>query len=335
MRGNLKRTTAILAIAICLVLCISVLTSCKAQFNTIGTSLNNLENGGVVTKQDKSIYYLNDGNIYKTSDITSKGTKIYDNDASCINVVGEKLYFYDNETSSICKCNSEGDRVEVIAEVYCEKFVVSRDNVIISILKSSGSKDLEAASNYDIVTCKVSDKKIANVSQKTLIKEAKLLGCKGDKIFFEKEVKDKVKVCSSDLDGKNIEELFEITDNAKVAVNSDGFVTLEENDGAYKVYRYTFEKSKKTELATVQAIEKSVLTATDKDVYVEQVTKKEDKVASDDIVKINIKDKKLTTVLKNENETGYLICNIGDKVYYAKSINNKKIDGWTELKESK
>ena len=72
MKGILKKTCAVFMSAAIAV----TMASCGAQFNTVGATVGNMLNGGEVTSQHGSTYYLKDGDIYKTDSVSKEGKVI-------------------------------------------------------------------------------------------------------------------------------------------------------------------------------------------------------------------------------------------------------------------
>ena len=67
------------------------MASCGAQFNTVGATVGNMLNGGEVTSQNGSTYYLKDGDIYKTDSVSKEGKVIKEGDIGLVNIVGDKI----------------------------------------------------------------------------------------------------------------------------------------------------------------------------------------------------------------------------------------------------
>lgn len=238
MRNILKRLGAgAMAIAVAV-----TMTGCgqKAQFNTVGVSYGNFINGATVSYQNDNTYYIKDGDIFKTEDIAEEGRKIIDGDVSSLNVAGEKIYFYDNEISTICKANTEGDLVERIAEVYCDDFIVNKDNIFASILTGQGGDDLRDPDNYNVSKLKITNKKVTNQKQGVVIEKAKLMGSYADYLYVEKkdEKTGKIGLYMVSLTGEEVVKMLDLPENANVLVKGNYIYVLGKVDGTYGLHVY-------------------------------------------------------------------------------------------------
>lgn len=237
MKKQLKKVFSVAFVAIMVV----VTASCGANFNTVGTTIGNLENSAEVTSQGNNTFYIHDGDIYKTDDITKEGKMIYEGDVSCINITGEKIYFYDNEISTICKSNTEGDKIDRIAEIYCDKFVVVKDNIYANILTGSGSNDMTDPDNYNIVKMKTTDRKLRSTMPKVAVEKAKLVGAVGDMVYVEKKTETGKAIYEVSLDGETETKLLDVPADANIAADANGFVLTGTVNGQYGLYSYTKE----------------------------------------------------------------------------------------------
>ena len=238
MRNIFKRLcTGALAVAV-----VVTMTGCgqKAQFNTVGVSYGNFINGATVSYQNDNTYYIKDGDIFKTEDIGEEGRKIIDGDVSSLNVAGEKIYFYDNEISTICKANTEGDLVERIAEVYCDDFIVNKDNIFASILTGQGGDDLRDPDNYNVSKLKITNKKVTNQKQGVVIEKARLMGSYGDYLYVEKkdEKTGKNGLYMVSLTGEEVVKMIDLPENANVLVKGNYIYVLGKVNGKYGLHVY-------------------------------------------------------------------------------------------------
>lgn len=214
-------------------------TSCGAQFNTVGAKMGNMNNGAQVTSQDSVTYFIEDGDLYKKDKgIETEARLVEEGDFINVNVVGDKVFYYDNAISTICRSNSEGDRVHRIAEVYTDKFVVCKDNVIAQILIGQGNDDLENPDNYSIATMKVTEGKVTSTMPTIIIEKAKLVGAVGDYIYTEKNVDGKLSLVKYDLKGENETVILPLNKDSQVMNTAEGFVVLGTVDGKYGLHSY-------------------------------------------------------------------------------------------------
>lgn len=238
MRNFFKRFLAgAMAVAVAV-----TMTGCgqKAQFNTVGVSYGNFINGATVSYQNDNTYYIKDGDIFKTEDIAKEGRKIIEGDVSSLNVAGEKIYFYDNEISTICKANTEGDLVERIAEVYCDDFIVNKDNIFASILTGQGGDDLRDPDNYNVSKLKITNKKVTNQKQGVVIENAKLMGSYGDYLYVEKkdEKTKKIGLYMVSLTGEEVVKMIDLPKDANVLVKGNNIYVLGKVKDAYGLHVY-------------------------------------------------------------------------------------------------
>ena len=238
MRNFFKRFLAgAMAVAVAV-----TMTGCgqKAQFNTVGVSYGNFINGATVSYQNDNTYYIKDGDIFKTEDIAKEGRKIIEGDVSSLNVAGEKIYFYDNEISTICKANTEGDLVERIAEVYCDDFIVNKDNIFASILTGQGGDDLRDPDNYNVSKLKITNKKVTNQKQGVVIENAKLMGSYGDYLYVEKkdEKTKKIGLYMVSLTGEEVVKMIDLPKDANVLVKGNNIYVLGKVKGTYGLHVY-------------------------------------------------------------------------------------------------
>lgn len=282
--------------------------SCGAKFNTVGITMGNMVNGGEVTAQNESTYYIKDGSIYKTDNPEKEGKLIKEGDMSFINAVGEKLYYYDNEISTICKINSEGDKVVRIAELYCDGFTVSKDNIYASILTGEGGDDLEASDNYSIARMKVTDQKISSSTPKVLIEKARMVGCVGDSIYALKKTDKGEFLYSYDNDGKNERELLKMPEDGKAIADASAIYVMGSVDGVYGLYQYSLGGELENKLADVvknAKIAKNAFNIYDGFVYYEDCVTAADGSISDSIIKIDVQSKEKKEVMTQAKITEY------------------------------
>lgn len=292
MKGILKRVCAcalIIAVAV-------TMTGCgkKAQFNTVGISYGNFTNGASVAYQNDNTYYIKNGDIYKTADINEEGRKIIEGDVSSLNVSGEKIYFYDNEISTICKANTEGDLVERIAEVYCDNFIVNKDNIFASILTGQGGDDLRDPDNYNVASLKITNKKVTNQKQGVVIEKAKLKGSYGDYLYVEKnDVKTgKIGLYMVSLTGKEVVKMLDIPEKANVLVKGNMIYVLGNVNGKYGLHVYDGTgKFVKTVAYTMEnpVIKMNALNTDGDYIYFEDYAKKKEVVKTEKIKKVKVK----------------------------------------------
>lgn len=334
MKKTFKRLSALSVAAIMLV----SVTGCGAQFNNIGSTVGNMQNDAQVTYQDGTTFYIHDGDVYKTKDVNKKGEKILSGDISNINIKGEKIYYYDNSISTICKANTSGEKIDRIAELYCDEFVVAKDNIYAMILTGQGSEDLNDPDNYNIVRMKITDRKIANTMPKSVIEKGKLIGCIGDSIYVIKNAENSKAVYKADFDGKNETKLFDLSDDAKVVGDSKGFVVLGTVDKQFGLYSYTpegkFDKML-SKLKKNKSEDGNALNMDSKYVYYEdyaakKVSKKKKskkyKVA-DNLLRIKRDGTGIEHIMKNKENMDYKIA-IGNNgvMVKAKSAGNLDAD---------
>lgn len=81
-------------------------------YEVAGSSIGNINNTGFVAKQDKWIYYSNSadkGKIYKMTEDGSEQQVICEDDARCINVIGDTIYYCNfSDNSRIYKIKTDG-----------------------------------------------------------------------------------------------------------------------------------------------------------------------------------------------------------------------------------
>lgn len=292
MKGILKRVcacTLVVALAV-------TMTGCgkKTQFNTVGISYGNFINGANVSYQNDNTYYIKDGDIYKTADINQEGRKIIEGDISSLNVAGEKIYFYDNEISTICKSNTEGDLVERIAEVYCDNFIVNKDNIFASILTGQGGDDLRDPDNYNVSSLKTTNKKVTNQKPGVVIEKAKLKGSYGDYLYVEKkdDKTGKIGLYMVSLTGKEVKKVLDVPKNANMLVRGNMVYLLANVEGRYGLHVYNSEgKFLKTVALTMEnPITKVNALNTDGEyIYFEDYAKKKEVVKTEKIRKVKVK----------------------------------------------
>ncbi len=324
-----------LSLTIILVLTI-ILTSCGAQFNMVGTTLGNLENGGEVAYQNNTTFYIKEGDIYRTDEVASKGKRILKGDTASLNVVGEKIYFYDREISTICKSNTEGKRIERIAELYCENFIVNRDNIYADVLTGQGGDNLNNPDNYNIVRMKTTDKKLTNKMPNTIIKKAKLLGSVGDNIYVEKKTKKGIGLFRFNLDGKVGKKLIELPADGKIVSNNKGIYVLGTKEDMYSIYQYDFDgklKKKITNVGKNPEIHRNAINIDDEYIYYEDYTIADDKVENT-IVKMNIKTGKKDILISYEQAMEYNISIASTGIMYKARPFGKieVIPNWKSIK---
>lgn len=339
MEIKVKKTRVFVAILFCLF----TFTSCGSNFNQVGITMGNTINKGEVTSQSGNIFYIGDGGIYKKDKKNPKGKMILKGDYSNINAVGEKIYFYDKSISTICKANSEGFKVERIAEIYTDKFVVNKDNIFASILVGDGSDNLESPNNYNIVSMKITSRKLASTTPNTIYSGGRLVGTFGDNLYIEKtDSKDKKvkRLYQIALNGKNEKELIELSKDSKAIVTEDGiFLMGAGKDGKFAIYQYSQSGKLKGKLTDVDKNEKSKSNAFNYEngyVYYENYKSEDDKVA-DEIIAINVKDKKKKTVLTRDKGMEFHLSIAENKVFIKerKAGDLDTIAQWKEVQIKK
>lgn len=277
------------------------LVSCgNAQFNTIGTSFGNYINGAEVTSQNNSTYYLKDGDIYKTDEAGKEGRAIITGDMSSINIAGEKLYFYDNEISTICKANSEGDRIERIAEIYCDNFIVNKDNIVATVITGQGSDDLDDPDNYNVASMKITDRKVTNSRPGVLVEKAKLAGCYNDLVYVEKkDEKGKLSLYSTALSGGEPVKIMELPDDASVIVEGNRIYMTGTVDGKEGLHMFTDSGEYIARICKTQINSRTGENPLNSDgnyIYFENCTDRVEKTVTEKKVKKNGKTKTQKTV---------------------------------------
>ena len=295
MRNFFKRLCAVgLIVAL-----VFTTTGCgkKVQFNTVGISFGNYINGASVAYQNNITYYIKDGDIYKTEDMTDKGRKIVEGDLSSLNVAGEKVYFYNKEISTICKCNTEGDLVERIAEVYCDNFIINKDNIFASILTGQGSDDLKDPDNYNVSALKTTNKKVTNQKQGNVIEKAKLVGSFGDYLYVEKKdhKTKKIGLYMVSLTGEEVVKMMDLPDNANVIVKGNNIYVLGQANGKYGLHVFDGKgKLLKTVATTMEnpIINTNALNTDGNYIYFEDYAKKTEVVKTEKVKKVRVKKAK-------------------------------------------
>lgn len=312
-------------------LCIMLLASCGASFNTIGIKMGNIINGSELTSQGNTDFYIEEDGIYKD------GKKILDGDYSNINAVGEKIYFYDNAERKVCKSNSEGFKVERIGEIYTDKFVAHKDNIIASILVGSGSDDLEAPSNYNIVKMKVTDRKLTSQTPKVIVEGGKLVGSEGDRVFFIKEDEKKGYVLSSVfLDGEEESEIAAIDKDARVIVSNEKIYVLGTNDDEYSLYTMNIDGSDKDVKFEVgkNPDGTNAFNISGDDIYFETY-KDEAGTITNNILKYNIEKEESEDLIIRDKRMDFKI-SVGAKDVYIKEKAHDDLDSvakWMKLED--
>lgn len=350
MKKLVKRICAFSLAAIMLF----TMTSCgeDAKFNNIGTTIGNILNGAEVTSQGTTTYYIKDGDMYKTNDVKEEGEKIKEGDLSCINITGEKIYYYDNSISTICKCNTSGEKVDRIAEIYCDNFVICKDNIYAMVLTGQGSDDMEDPDNYNIVKMKITDKKLTSTMPKSVVEKGKLLGCIGDNIIVEKNTDTGRAVFKTDLIGENESKIMDISKDAKVVGDSKGFMVLGTVDKQFGLYSYDVNGKNMKLLSKVTKSKSRDGNAINMDseyVYYEDYTankvikknkknKKNKKVTtSNNLIKIKRDGSGKEVVMKNSKNMDYKIA-IGYNGVMVKIREEGNLDAnpkWIGLKDAK
>ena len=332
--GSIMKKTKILAV---ILLSILVFTGCGSNFNQIGISMGNALNRGEVTSQSGNIYFIGADGIYKKDKKDKKPRRILKGDFSNLNAVGEKLYFYDKSISTICKANSEGFKVERIAEIYTDKVVVNKDNIFASILTGQGDENLESPDNYNIVSMKVTSRKLANTASRTVYKGGKLIGSFGDHLYVEKmEKKNKVLIELS-LDGKNEKKIMDLPKDGKAIVTADKILVMGTVKDKFGVHKYTKGGNFKETLAEVGKNAKTKSNAFNYDgesVYYENYRSNDDGI-SDEIVSMNIKSKKTKVLTKKSTAQEYYLAAVEGKIFLKarKAGDLDAILKWNELKD--
>lgn len=334
MKGILKKTCAVFMSAAIAV----TMASCGAQFNTVGATVGNMLNGGEVTSQNGSTYYLKDGDIYKTDSVSKEGKVIKEGDIGLVNIVGDKIYYYDNEISTICKVNSEGDREEWIAELYCDAFTVSKDNVYASVLTGQGGDDLEDSDNYSVVRMKVTDTKLSSTMPKVLIEKARLIGCAGDNIYVKKKTDKGEFLYSYDNDGNNEKQLMALPEDGEVIVDSSAIYLIGTVDKAYGIYKYSMSGEDQKLITAVNKNTKTGANAIniyDGYIYYEDCVTASGGTVTDTIIKMSVDGAEKTTVMTADNASEYQLAAGADgmmvKVRAAGDINTHP--NWEAISE--
>lgn len=308
-----------------------VISSCKADFNTVGIKMGNMLNGSEVTSQNNTTYYINDGDIYKND------KKIIEGDFSNINVVGEKLYFYDKSISSICKANSEGFKVERIAEIYTDNFVVQKDNIFVSILTGAGDENLESPSNYNVVRLKVTDRKLTSQSPQSLYEKGKLIGAQGDRVYIVKEEKGKNILISLSVNGDDEREITEIAKSGKAIVGDSGVYVMQSKDKSYGIYEYDLNGKLKREIMKLNQKDEgaNAFNFDGENLYFETVSSEE--AAFNNIEKYNLKSGKREVIFESATKREYKIGIGAGKVLIKERAykNIEDIPKWKEIKKDK
>ncbi|MDD6919988.1 MAG: DUF5050 domain-containing protein [Eubacteriales bacterium] len=341
LENSNKNLKAILIIIV--ILLTMVLSSCGAKSNTVGTDLADVNQGLVVTKQDGNIFYIKNGDVYKTTDLAKKGKLVLDGDYSFINVVGEKLYYYDNGISSISKSNMQGFKIEVIAELYIESMIVNRDNIIVSINKGNSEK-----TPYDIGVLKRTEKKLANVTPKIIKKNAKLIGVGGDEIYYQQIGKKGIEVYSCDIKGENESKLAIIKSNdAKVYIDGDDIYALYKVKDELAIYKC--DKKTNTKVVTIGEHIDFATNSVVNSIYInngilyyESVINKAEKYVSV-LYKLDTNKKGATSAeIMNLGDIRKLEMTIKDEKFYTrvtswddKAAGTYTVGDWKEYKEAK
>lgn len=316
MKKNIFKLIMVLVLAL-------TVTSCGAQFNTVGIKVGNLENGAKVTSQDKITYYIYDGDLYKTESVNEEGRCIIQGDLSNVNVVGDKVFYYDNEISTICRSNSEGDRIHRIAEVYTNKFVVSKDNVYAEILTGQGSEDVEDIDNHSVVKMKVTEGKVTSTMPQVIIEKARIIGCIGDYIYVEKKIDGKRTVVKADYTGEEVATLMTLPENAQVIGGIDGFYVMGTVQESYGIYKFGIDGTMETMVTKVDKKTtggSNVFNMTGDAIYYENYVKSTEDgktTVKDNVIKMSLDGKEKTTVLENSQTMTYDIAAGADGVIYT------------------
>ncbi len=313
MKDNCKKivTSALIAVFA------FVMVSCGAKFNTVGNTIGNMVNGGEVTSQGDAIYFIKDGDIYKTDGSLDDAKCIKEGDYSFINVVGGEIYYYDNEISTICKANSTANKEVRITELYCDTFTVSKDNIYASILTGAGGEDLEAADNYSVVRLKVTDKKLASVTPKVLIKKARMIGCIGDSIYVLKKKDDTTFLYRYDNEGNNGKKLFAVPNGADVIANESSIYLLGTVDSTYGLYEYSLDGKKAELLKSVTknpSVENNAFNICGDDIYYENYSQDSDGAVKDVIYKMDKKTLEVTEVMTRDKAAEYNLAEANGKM---------------------
>lgn len=334
MANTLKK---ICAVFMCAAVSITA-ASCGAQFNTVGNTIGNMLSGGEVTSQNGTTYYIKDGDIYKTDSAAKEGKVIKEGDIGIVNAVGDKIYYYDNEISTICKVNSEGDMEEWIAELYCDTFTVAKDNIYASVLTGQGGDDLEDSDNYSVVRMKVTDGKLASTMPNVLIEKVRMIGCFGDNIYVKKKTEEGEFLYSYDNDGNNERQLMALPDDAEVIMDSSGIYLLGTVDGKYGIYKYSASGESQGLVTAVNKngdTDKNAFNIYDGYIYYEDCVKPEKGEITDNIVKMSADGSEKTTVMTNTGAMEYDLAAAYDgmMVKYRKAGDIKTHPEWQLIKE--
>ncbi|MGF7060389.1 DUF5050 domain-containing protein [Brassicibacter mesophilus] len=100
--------------------------------NERGNSTANINNGGFVAKQGDWIYYRNYKDCYKLYKVKtdeSQKTKISDHDATYINIVGNWIYYINNNDKNIYKIKLNGNRLTKLNSGPSKNLLVIEDKV--------------------------------------------------------------------------------------------------------------------------------------------------------------------------------------------------------------
>lgn len=313
-------------------LVIMFLSSCGASFNTVGISSGNLINGAEVTNQGDTLYYIEQGNIYKQDlskkDTKLKGEKILEGDRTSINVVGEKIYFYDKSISTIVKANSGGFKHDRIAEIYTDNFVVQKDNVFANILIGSGSENLESADNFNVVRMKVTDRKLTSQVPQLVFEGGRLVAGYGDRIYIEKMKDNKRSLVSLSVKGDDEIKLIENFEGS-IIVTGDSIFLMGEYKDKFGIHKFSHRGKQEDFFIEVGKSEKSFnsFNVDGKNIFYQDYKKDEDYNITDSILLYNMKDKSTKTVLSKDKDTKYYIALAKDRLL----IKAKEIDDLDQL----
>ena len=104
--------------------------------NESGNDYGNLINGGYAAYKDGYIYYVNnidvgktsDGKLYRVNSDWTEATKILDDKAECINIVGDWIYYINkSDDRKLYKVKKDGTQKTMLYEERCDSIFVQGD----------------------------------------------------------------------------------------------------------------------------------------------------------------------------------------------------------------
>lgn len=205
------------------------------QDKNIDNSFNNINNDGLVTSDDKWIYYTNhdDGDkLYKLSMDTNKKIKLNNTFSYNLNVIDNYIYYTDGIPGNVYRLNLDNGKADCIISIMANNLALTDKYVIYRKVMEAGLEGLYRA-NLD-----GSDEKLLanNVACYTLDTEW---------IYYANK-EDENKLYKINFDGKNNTKITD--DQALNIATKDGYIYYSNICDGEKLYRVKNDGTARQEL---------------------------------------------------------------------------------------